>query len=219
MSGAGTRSSTTGRRPAATSGSGSAAPRTAASSPNGWPPASARPSALTGSAGELLARCRAERIEPPSAGRCDRIIRSALHHAEQALTLRVTARLGPDASARLAELAAAAGNDEADDGEPSALSLIKSVPGNVSLESMLTEIAKLDAVRAAGLPDAAKASSQRPQATLVTQPKIAAPCEDGPGDTAERPFGFGRDGQPADPGVTPDRRLFCVPYLRGHRGG
>ena len=27
--------------------------------------------------GELLARCRAERIEPPSAGRCDRIIRSA----------------------------------------------------------------------------------------------------------------------------------------------
>ena len=125
--------------------------------------------------GELLARCRAERIEPPSAGRCDRIIRSALHQAEQALTLRVTARLGPDASARLAEMAAAAGNDEADDREPSALSLIKSVPGNVSLEPMLTEIAKLDAGREAGLPDAAKASSQRPQATLVTQPKIAAP--------------------------------------------
>ena len=72
---------------------------------------------------------------------------------------------------------------------------------------MLTEIAKLDAVRAAGLPDAAKASSQRPQATLVTQPKIAAPCEDGPGDTAERPFGFGWDGQPAEPGVAPDRRV------------
>ena len=90
------------------------------------------------------------------------------------------------------------------------MALIKSVPGNVSLESMLTEIAKLDAVRAAGLPDAAKASSHRPQATLVTQPKIAAPCEDGPGDTAERPFGFGRDGQPADPGVAPDRRQ-CAP--------
>jgi hypothetical protein len=100
--------------------------------------------------GELLTRCRAERIEPPSAGRCDRIIRSAR------------------TPARLAELAATAGNDEADDGEPQALSLIKSVPGNVSPESMLTEIAKLDAVRAAGLPDATKASSHRPQATLVT---------------------------------------------------
>jgi hypothetical protein len=28
---------------------------------------------------ELLARCRAERIEPPAAGRIDRIVRSALH--------------------------------------------------------------------------------------------------------------------------------------------
>jgi hypothetical protein len=80
---------------------------------------------------------------------------------------------------------------------------------------MLTEIAKLDAVRAAGLPDAAKASSQRPQATLVTQPKIAAPCEDGPGDTAERPFGFSRDSQPADPGVAPDRRQCARCFRRG----
>src|SRR5258708_20931144 len=102
---------------------------------------------------ELLARCRAERIEPPSAGRCDQIIRSALHHAGQALTLQVTARLSPDASARLAALAAAAEDDEGEDAEPSALSLIKSVPGNVSLESMLPAIAKPHAVRAAGLPD------------------------------------------------------------------
>ena len=36
---------------------------------------------------DLLARCRAERIEPPSAGRCDRIVRCALHQAEQSLTL------------------------------------------------------------------------------------------------------------------------------------
>lgn len=102
---------------------------------------------------ELLAQCRAGQIEPPSAGRCDRIIRSALHQAEQALTARVIARLGPDASARLAALAAAADDDEADGAEPSALALIESVPGNVSLESMLTEIAKLDAARAVELPD------------------------------------------------------------------
>jgi len=102
---------------------------------------------------ELLARCRAERIEPPSAGRCDRIIRSALHQAEQALAQQVTARLGPDIIGRLAALAAAADDDEAGDADPSALALIKSVPGNVSLESMLTEIGKLDVVRAVGLPD------------------------------------------------------------------
>ena len=103
---------------------------------------------------QLLARCRAERIEPPSAGRCDRIVRSALYQAEQALTLCVSARLGPQASGRLAELAAGADDDDTAGGEPSALSLIKSVPGNVSLESMLTEIGKLDAVRAIGLPGA-----------------------------------------------------------------
>ena len=44
---------------------------------------------------ELLAQCRAEQIEPPSAGRCDRIIRSALHQAEQALTSRVTGAARP----------------------------------------------------------------------------------------------------------------------------
>jgi hypothetical protein len=81
---------------------------------------------------ELLAQCRTERIEPPSAGRCDRITRSALHQAEQALTARVTARLGSDASTRLAVLAAAADDDESDGAEPSALALIKSVPGNVN---------------------------------------------------------------------------------------
>jgi Domain of unknown function (DUF4158) len=100
----------------------------------------------------LLARCRAERIEPPSAGRCDRIIRSALHQAEQILTARVTGRLGTGVSARLAALAETAADDDGD-AEPSALALIKSVPGNVSLESMLAEIGKLDAVRAIGLPD------------------------------------------------------------------
>ena len=65
----------------------------------------------------------------------------------------MTARLGPAASTRLAAPAAAADDDEADGAEPSALALIKSVPGNVSLESMLTEIGKLDAVRAVELPD------------------------------------------------------------------
>ena len=45
---------------------------------------------------ELLARCRAERIEPPAPGRIDRIVRSALRVSEETLTARAVARLGQD---------------------------------------------------------------------------------------------------------------------------
>jgi hypothetical protein len=100
---------------------------------------------------ELLVRCRAERIEPPAAGRIDRIVRSALHHAEQALTARIAARLPAGVAGRLRALVEAGVPDD-DAGEDSVLALIKSVPGNVSLDSMLTEIRKLRAVRAIGLP-------------------------------------------------------------------
>lgn len=100
---------------------------------------------------ELLVRCRAERIEPPAPGRVDRIVRSALHQAEQRLTGRIVARLPVDVAGRLHALVAVDVPDE-DTGEDSVLALIKSVPGNVSLDSMLTEIRKLRAVRAIGLP-------------------------------------------------------------------
>ncbi len=100
---------------------------------------------------ELLARCRAERIEPPTSKRVDRIVRSALSTAEKALTARVAGRLSAEAAARLRALVDA-DVDEADTAGEDVLSLIKSVPGNVSLETMLTEIRKLRAVRAVGLP-------------------------------------------------------------------
>jgi hypothetical protein len=98
---------------------------------------------------ELLARCRAERIEPLAAGRIDRIVRSALHQAEEVLTAQVADRLPAGTAERLRALVAEDVPDgDADEGD-SVLALIKSVPGNVSLESMLTEIGKLEAVRAA----------------------------------------------------------------------
>lgn len=50
---------------------------------------------------ELLARCRAERIEPPTAKRVDRIVRSALRTAEKTLTARIAGRLPVEAAARL----------------------------------------------------------------------------------------------------------------------
>ncbi|GAA2128885.1 DUF4158 domain-containing protein [Actinomadura napierensis] len=109
---------------------------------------------------ELLARCRAERIEPPTPKRVDRIIRSALRTAEQNATARITSRLPAETVARLRALVAVEAGEGMADGETGegqdadvdVLSLIKAVPGNMSLESMLTEIRKLRAVRAVGLP-------------------------------------------------------------------
>jgi len=106
---------------------------------------------------ELLAHCRMERIEPPTAGRVDRIVRSALRASEQTLTVRISSRLMP---ATIAGLEALISSDEDDaDGEEGGrapgltlLARIKQEPGNVSLDTMLTEIDKLAAVRAVGLP-------------------------------------------------------------------
>jgi hypothetical protein len=105
---------------------------------------------------ELLGRCMEERIEPPTRTRIDRIVASALHQGEETLFARVAGRLPPEVTARLEALIAAdddgAEEDQAAEAGPPVLALIKTDPGNVSLDSMLAEIGKLRAVRAAGLP-------------------------------------------------------------------
>lgn len=106
---------------------------------------------------ELARRCRQERIELPAVGRATRIVRSALHSAEETWFTVIADRCGPQVTARLLTLitpdADADPAVEADEEDPdSVLALVKAVPGNVSLESMLTEIRKLTAIRAVGLP-------------------------------------------------------------------
>ncbi|MGH8880132.1 MAG: DUF4158 domain-containing protein, partial [Stackebrandtia sp.] len=102
---------------------------------------------------ELLVRCREERIEPPSGGRVDRMVRSALHRGEELLFTEVATRLPEPARARLLALVEAGDGDETEDeGGSVVLASVRSDPGNVSLNTMLTEIAKLEAVRAVGLP-------------------------------------------------------------------
>lgn len=107
---------------------------------------------------ELLAQFRVEQLEPPTPGRVLRMVRSALRTAEQEWTLRISASLNPLVSARLLCLIDAeaevddGGDPDGTQGSETALGLIKSMPGNVSLESMMTEISKLEAVRAIGLP-------------------------------------------------------------------
>lgn len=49
---------------------------------------------------------RAERIEPPEKARIERVVRSALHQAEETLSAKVVSRLGADAVVRLEALTA-----------------------------------------------------------------------------------------------------------------
>jgi alkylated DNA nucleotide flippase Atl1 len=113
--------------------------------------------------GELLKKMRQERIEPSTDGRVGRMVASALRTAEQQWFTRIGARLDLATTARVLALVGWDGED-VEDGTPqdadgleeeeldSVLTLIKAMPGNVSLDSMLTEIRKLNAIRAIGLP-------------------------------------------------------------------
>ncbi|MFI8460802.1 DUF4158 domain-containing protein [Kitasatospora sp. NPDC085464] len=108
---------------------------------------------------ELLKRCREEFIEPPALDRITRMVRSALHTAEETWFTTVFARLPEPVRERVLALVATAPEaaedaDRAvgDQDEESVLALVKALPGNVSLESMLREIRKLTAIRAIGLP-------------------------------------------------------------------
>ncbi|MGH9076081.1 MAG: DUF4158 domain-containing protein [Acidimicrobiales bacterium] len=98
----------------------------------------------------LVARCRVELVEPPTAGRVTEIARSAVYHSEQAMLARVAGHLDADVGARLEALVAV--DDEPDDKSRDVLATIKTDPGSVSLDSMMAEIAKLSAVGAVGLP-------------------------------------------------------------------
>lgn len=119
---------------------------------------------------ELLKHLRQERIEPPTMGRISRIAASALHSAEVTWSVRIASQLSAETTRRIyalvgideesedqndedgEETAPGEAAEDEDGGSSGLLALIKSAPGNVSLESMMTEIRKLEAVRSIGLP-------------------------------------------------------------------
>jgi Domain of unknown function (DUF4158) len=98
---------------------------------------------------ELVARFREERIELPTLGRLHRLVRSAIRAAEQRWALAITGRLDEPTINRLRALI-----DKVDDDDVRGqdLGLVKSAPGNVSLESMMVEIDKLQKLRSFVLP-------------------------------------------------------------------
>ncbi|MFH8342862.1 DUF4158 domain-containing protein [Streptomyces sp. AM6-12] len=94
----------------------------------------------------LLVECRARKIEPP--GRIDRILAAAQSRAEKAFCTRTIERLGQVCTARLLALVTE-GNEDG----TALLASLKRDPGAVGLDSLLTEITKLNDVRKLGLPE------------------------------------------------------------------
>ena len=101
----------------------------------------------------LLAELRSRSIEPPTPERVERVVRSGLRQAEKTLVSRISGRLSAEVRARLLALVSADESDGDSEADPGLLALIKAATGNVSLASMLTEVSRLEAVRAIGLPD------------------------------------------------------------------
>ncbi len=109
----------------------------------------------------LLARCRAERIEPP--GRLERILAAAGSAFDKRFCAQVVARLSDQTQSRLEELIG--------DG---ALPELKADPGQLGLETLMNEIAVLGRVRAIGLPDDLFAGAS--EKLLGAWRARAAPC-------------------------------------------
>ncbi|MFJ7911392.1 DUF4158 domain-containing protein [Kitasatospora sp. NPDC096204] len=94
----------------------------------------------------LLVQCRSDRIEPP--GRVERIVAAARARADRVFCAQTVARLGEVCARRLLDLVAE-GNEDG----TALLASLKRDPGAVGLDSLLTEITKLTAVRQLGLPE------------------------------------------------------------------
>jgi TnpA family transposase len=110
----------------------------------------------------LLARCRAERLEPPGPSRVERLLGAARARAEHDFAARTAARLPGAVVARLEGLVAA-DQDEETAGGRGVLAELKADPGPLGLETLLGELAKLARVRAIGLAPAVFATASEKQ--------------------------------------------------------
>jgi len=100
----------------------------------------------------LLSRCRADRLEPPT--RVERILGNAQAAFEQAFCARTVARLTDQAIAGLEELVA---EDDGGGGagvvvKRSSLAELRTDPGQLGLDTLMTEIGRLRRIRSLGLP-------------------------------------------------------------------
>ncbi|WP_204985265.1 DUF4158 domain-containing protein [Micromonospora globbae] len=104
----------------------------------------------------FLAECRTRQLEPPTPGQLDRLVASALAQGGESVAARVAGRLDPGVLGRLLGLVQTGDDPDGVDGkveDPSLLRWIKTAAGDVSLKTMLDEVAKLEAIRAFALPE------------------------------------------------------------------
>ena len=108
---------------------------------------------------ELEHHCRTLKIEPPGSDRIERIVRAALHAHDERFCAEIHGRLPPATQTGLDALLSPsttepkpAANDESDGYIPAVLMQLLSDPGGPSVNSLQTELAKLDLVRKIGLP-------------------------------------------------------------------
>jgi hypothetical protein len=99
----------------------------------------------------LLQRYRSEQVEPPRSSRIGRVLGSARAGHESDFTTRTVARLSPASCDRLEELVIESPGDEIGAAR-GFLAELKADPGRVGLKTLLSEIEKLQRVRAIGLP-------------------------------------------------------------------
>jgi TnpA family transposase len=133
----------------------------------------------------VLVRCREQRIEPP--GRIDRIVGAAVTTFEQRFSTAIVSRLSSVTIDRLEELVAGESDSVVRVGAGRGLlSELKADPGRLGLETLLGEIAKLERIRALGLPGAlfsgyseklvsswrARAATQYPSDLRIASPAV-----------------------------------------------
>jgi hypothetical protein len=107
----------------------------------------------------LQTRCRELSIEPPTADRIDRIVRTAIHAHDDQFCTGILGRLVPAARERLEALLRPAGNESEDPPPdqsagmvPALLLWLRGDPGKPSLASVQDALAKLELIRGIGLP-------------------------------------------------------------------
>ena len=102
---------------------------------------------------------RGRHIEPPTAGRIERLVRSAIHTHEAEICAGTAAKLLPRIRQAMDTLIDSSipsdehNADEGSDWRSTTFSVLKTDPGRVSLKSVLRELEKLHQIEALELPD------------------------------------------------------------------